>query len=124
MATCGGRSPSSSTLSVTRTDCPGSARSASAGSSTPPGPTPCPPDRVRATAKKRAGGTAPNAGPDLSQAIADALPAVTVCDPACASGHFLAAAARRIAKRLAAVREHNPEPTTESLRIALREVVK
>ena len=33
------------------------------------------------------------------------------------------AAARRIAKRVAAVREHNPEPTLESLRTALRDVI-
>ena len=67
---------------------------------------------------------ATNAGTDPSTAIADALLAVTVCDPACGSGHFLVAAARRIAKRLAAVREHNPEPTVEALRTALRDVVK
>ena len=47
---------------------------------------------------------------------------VTVCDPACGSGHFLVAAARRIAKRVAAVREHNPEPGLDALRTALREV--
>ncbi|MEY9858509.1 methylase of polypeptide subunit release factors [Catenulispora sp. GAS73] len=47
---------------------------------------------------------------------------VTVCDPACGSGHFLVAAARRIAKRLAAVREGSPEPTIEATRHALREV--
>ena len=33
------------------------------------------------------------------------------------------AAARRIAKRVAAVREHNPEPTLESLRTVLRDVI-
>ena len=48
---------------------------------------------------------------------------MTVCDPACGSGHFLVASARRIAKRVAAVREHNPEPTLESLRTALRDVI-
>ena len=59
----------------------------------------------------------------MSAAIAEALLSVTVCDPACGSGHFLVAAARRIAKRVAAVREHNPEPTLESLRTALRDVI-
>jgi hypothetical protein len=81
-------------------------------------------DPVLDDAQKRAEVTATNAGTDPSLAIADALLAVTVCDPACGSGHFLVAAARRIAKRLAAVREHNPEPTVEALRTALRDVVK
>ena len=81
-------------------------------------------DPVLDDAQKRAEVEATNAGTDPSLAIADALLAVTVCDPACGSGHFLVAAARRIAKRLAAVREHNPEPTVEALRTALRDVVK
>jgi hypothetical protein len=62
-------------------------------------------------------------GVNPSIMIAEALLKVTVCDPACGSGHFLVAAARRIAKRLAAVREHNPEPTVEALRSAMRDVV-
>lgn len=52
-----------------------------------------------------------------------ALLSLTVCDPACGSGHFLVAAARRIAKRLAAVREDDPEPPVEAVRHALREVI-
>jgi N-6 DNA Methylase len=60
---------------------------------------------------------------DRAAAVGDALLSITVCDPACGSGHFLVAAARRIAKRLASVREHNPEPTLEALRAALRDVV-
>ena len=80
-------------------------------------------DPVLDDAQKRAEVEATNAGTDPSLAIADALLAVTVCDPACGSGHFLVAAARRIAKRLAAVREHNPEPPVEALRTALRDVV-
>jgi hypothetical protein len=39
-----------------------------------------------------------------------ALLDVTVCDPACGSGHFLVAAARRIAKRIAAVHTQEAEP--------------
>jgi hypothetical protein len=81
-------------------------------------------DPVLDDAQKRAEVEATNAGTNPSLAIADALLAVTVCDPACGSGHFLVAAARRIAKRLAAIREHNPEPTVEALRGALRDVVK
>lgn len=52
-----------------------------------------------------------------------ALLALTVCDPACGSGHFLVAAARRIAKRLAAVRTGDPEPPPAVIRTALREVI-
>ena len=53
--------------------------------------------------------------------VAKALLAVTVCDPACGSGSLLVAAARRIARRVAEVREANPSP--DALRRALREVV-
>ncbi|MFF7638727.1 Eco57I restriction-modification methylase domain-containing protein [Streptomyces canus] len=52
-----------------------------------------------------------------------ALLRLTVCDPACGSGHFLVAAARRIAKRLAAVRTDSPEPGAEATRTALRDVI-
>ncbi len=46
-----------------------------------------------------------------------------VCDPACGSGHFLIAAAHRIARRLAAVRTGEEEPPPEARRKALRDVV-
>ncbi|MGQ5603569.1 Eco57I restriction-modification methylase domain-containing protein [Streptomyces sp. EKS3.2] len=58
-----------------------------------------------------------------ANAIVNELLSLTVCDPACGSGHFLVAAARRIAKQVAAVRERNPEPTLEAVRHALHEVV-
>jgi hypothetical protein len=61
--------------------------------------------------------------PDGREAIVDELLALTVCDPACGSGHFLVAAARRIAKRVAAVREQNPEPPIDAVRRALHEVI-
>ncbi|MFD7942713.1 Eco57I restriction-modification methylase domain-containing protein [Streptomyces sp. NPDC059744] len=61
--------------------------------------------------------------PDAREAIVEELLGLTVCDPACGSGHFLVAAARRIAKRVAAVREQNPEPTLDAVRHALHEVV-
>jgi N-6 DNA Methylase len=80
-------------------------------------------DPVLDDATKHAEITATAVGTDVSAAIADALLSVTVCDPACGSGHFLVAAARRIAKRVAAVRERNPEPTLESVRAALRDVI-
>lgn len=46
-----------------------------------------------------------------------------VCDPACGSGHFLIAAAHRIARKLAAVRTGEEEPPPEARRKALRDVV-
>ncbi|MFG3009008.1 Eco57I restriction-modification methylase domain-containing protein [Streptomyces cinerochromogenes] len=60
---------------------------------------------------------------DPAAAIVRELLSLKVCDPACGSGHFLVAAARRIAKQVAAVRERNPEPTPEAVRHALHEVV-
>ncbi|ASW55771.1 DNA methyltransferase [Plantactinospora sp. KBS50] len=70
--------------------------------------------------------------PLLDEATADAssptdaetrLLALTVCDPACGSGHFLVAAARRIARRLAQVRSGDDEPTPAQIQHALRDVV-
>jgi hypothetical protein len=52
-----------------------------------------------------------------------AILALTVCDPACGSGHFLVAAAHRIAKRLAGVRTGDEEPAPQATRRALRDVV-
>ncbi|MGC4816833.1 Eco57I restriction-modification methylase domain-containing protein [Micromonospora sp. DT63] len=81
-------------------------------------------DPVIDDAVKRGEMAATAAGqPDPSDAIVSELLSLTVCDPACGSGHFLVAAARRIAKRVAAVRERNPEPTVDAVRHALHEVV-
>jgi hypothetical protein len=57
--------------------------------------------------------------PDPQVAILD----LKVVDPACGSGHFLVAAARRIAKRLAAVRAGEDEPSPREVQRALRDVV-
>jgi hypothetical protein len=51
-----------------------------------------------------------------------ALLDLTVCDPACGSGHFLVAAARRIAKRIASEETGEPEPPEAVIRAALRRV--
>ncbi|MFW6721966.1 Eco57I restriction-modification methylase domain-containing protein [Streptomyces sp. MAR4 CNY-716] len=81
-------------------------------------------DPVIDDAQKRGEQAASAAGdPDASAAVVGELLSLTVCDPACGSGHFLVAAARRIAKRVAAVRESNPEPTPVAVRRALHEVV-
>jgi hypothetical protein len=51
------------------------------------------------------------------------LLAITVCDPACGSGHFLLAAARRLARELAQVRANGDEPSPDEYRRAMRDVV-
>lgn len=55
--------------------------------------------------------------------VADDLLKITVCDPACGSGHFLVAAARRIAKRHAAMVTGEDEPVPSAVREAMRKVV-
>jgi len=67
----------------------------------------------------------------VGQDAVDALLAISVIDPACGSGHFLLAAARRIAGHLARVRAqmrdsqlgNSGQPTPEDYRHALRDVV-
>ena len=66
--------------------------------------------------------------PVLDQAVqkpdpATAILSLKVCDPACGSGHFLIAAAHRIASRLASVRTGDEEPSPAAVRSALRDVV-
>ena len=53
-----------------------------------------------------------------------ALLALRVCDPASGSGHFLLAAARRIARELARVRTGDEEPAPTAYRSAIRDVVR
>ena len=56
----------------------------------------------------------------------EALLRLTVCDPACGSGHFLLAAARRLADEVAKLRalgSANGAPTPADYRHALRDVV-
>lgn len=53
----------------------------------------------------------------------EALLAIRVIDPACGSGHFLLAAARRLAEQLAALRAPEGAVTPQAYRHALREVV-
>jgi hypothetical protein len=52
-----------------------------------------------------------------------AMLSLKVCDPACGSGHFLIAAAQRIARRLARFRACDEEPSLELLHRTLREVI-
>ncbi|WP_160174132.1 Eco57I restriction-modification methylase domain-containing protein [Endozoicomonas montiporae] len=53
----------------------------------------------------------------------EALLSIKVVDPACGSGHFLLAAARRIAAELAKYQSTSGQPTEQEYRHALREVV-
>jgi hypothetical protein len=66
--------------------------------------------------------------PVLDEAAKQADPAnailnLKICDPASGSGHFLTAAAHRIAKRLAAIQTGDDEPAPKAIRSALREVI-
>lgn len=53
-----------------------------------------------------------------------ALLALTVVDPACGSGHFVVAAARRLASALATVRTSDSEPNPVALRTATADVIE
>lgn len=52
-----------------------------------------------------------------------ALLSLKICDPACGSGHFLLAAAQRIAHHLACLRTGDKEPAPSELHKALHEVI-
>ena len=54
----------------------------------------------------------------------DALLELNVCDPAAGSGHFLLAAARRIAREVAQLRTGEGEPSPSAYRTALRDTIR
>ena len=58
-----------------------------------------------------------------SDRAADALLELTIVDPACGSGHFLLAAARRLADHVARIRSAGT-PTPDDYQHALRDVVR
>ncbi|MGH2531279.1 MAG: N-6 DNA methylase [Thermomicrobiales bacterium] len=71
--------------------------------------------------------------PVLSAAVArgrtpeerrQAVLALRVCDPACGSGHFLLAAARRIGQELARLEGDEREPNPETIRAATHEAIR
>ncbi|TFV61507.1 restriction endonuclease [Mycobacterium sp. PS03-16] len=67
--------------------------------------------------------------PLIDEAIREADPEgalldLTVVDPACGSGHFVVAAARRMAAALATVRTGETEPTPAALRAATADVIE
>lgn len=55
--------------------------------------------------------------------LEEAILNIKVVDPACGSGHFLIAAANRLARHLARIRTGDGEPSPEANREALRDVV-
>ena len=57
------------------------------------------------------------------EGLESVLLSIKVLDPACGSGHFLLAAARRLGKELARVRTGDDEPAPEQVRLALRDVI-
>jgi len=60
---------------------------------------------------------------NYTQIAEQAILALTVCDPACGSGHFLIAAAHRLARHLARVRTGESEPSPEDHQHALRGII-
>lgn len=68
-------------------------------------------------------------GPLIDDAVRTSNPEqalldLTVVDPACGSGHFVAAAARRIAAALATVRTGDTEPVPAAIRTATADVIE
>jgi hypothetical protein len=61
-----------------------------------------------------------DASPEAREA---AILDLKVCDPAVGSGHFLIAAAHRLARHLAGIRTGDDEPSPDATRAALRDVI-
>ncbi|BBD63224.1 putative type II DNA modification enzyme (plasmid) [Nostoc sp. HK-01] len=61
---------------------------------------------------------------ELKHNLEKGLLSLKICDPACGSGHFLLAAARRIGRELAKVRTGEAEPGSEPLKLAMRDVIQ
>lgn len=74
--------------------------------------------RARATGSSPTGTVAATGSP-----AEHALLSLRVCDPACGSGHFLLAAARRIGYELAKVRGGADEPSPRQIRQATRDAI-
>ncbi len=62
-------------------------------------------------------------GARVPSAEQKAILSMTVCDPACGSGHFLLAAARRMGRELAKIRTGEEEPTPKEFHLAVRDVI-
>lgn len=77
-------------------------------------------DRLRAV---RSGGSSRATADAIATSLEEAILDIKVVDPACGSGHFLIAAANRLAAHLARVRTGDDEPSPTARREALRDVV-
>ena len=75
-------------------------------------------DRL-AEARKKAG----DEKSKQKEAQIQAILAMSLCDPACGSGHFLLAAARRLGRELAKIKTGEEEPTPKEFHLAVREVI-
>ena len=64
------------------------------------------------------------AGKQTKEEKRQALLSISVCDPACGSGHFLLAAARRLGFELARIDSGEELPNPADVRLATREVVR
>ena len=76
-------------------------------------------DRLAEAAKQSKGQSAEAIRSAKSKAILD----ISVCDPACGSGHFILEAARQLGKELARIRVGEDEPTPEQFHMAVRDVI-
>ena len=76
-------------------------------------------DRL-AEAEQQMKGQSPEA---IRSAKSKAILDISVCDPACGSGHFILEAARQLGKELARIRVGEDEPTPEQFHIAVRDVI-
>ena len=72
---------------------------------------------------RQATAEAATTGGTVGAAQEEAILGITVCDPACGSGHFLVAAAHRLADRLARIRTGGQLPAADDRRQAFGEVV-
>ena len=64
------------------------------------------------------------AGCRTSEEKAEAILSITTCDPSVGSGHFIIAAAHRLAHHLARYRTGDAEPAPEDYQAALRDVIR
>ncbi|MFG0242317.1 MAG: Eco57I restriction-modification methylase domain-containing protein [Phycisphaerales bacterium JB054] len=80
-------------------------------------------DPVIESRLRQATAEATTTGGPVGPAHEEAILIIRVCDPACGSGHFLVAAAHRLADRLARIRTDGQHPSTDEHRRAFREIV-
>ncbi len=80
-------------------------------------------DRLAAAVASGSGPATAGLKAGVTEAKEKAILSMTVCDPACGSGHFLLAAGRRLGRELAKIRTGEDEPTPEAFHLAVRDVI-